>query len=289
MEKIVCFGEVLWDSLPKGLFLGGAPYNVACHLRRLGFRPTLISAVGEDVLGGEILDRAKANGLDTFSITVQPNAPTGIAKVALAPDGSASYTFPEPSAWDRIDIGDTARTELAETNAIIFGSLAARSEQNSELLESILDESNALRVFDVNLRPPHIDRLAILTLSQKADVLKLNADELTFLSNMEFSQGNLEGAVGAVASYTGVRKICVTFGSEGAAYFDGRKITTANAPQVDVSDTIGAGDAFTAAFVAGLVRGDEPEDNLERACKLGAFVAAHDGANPAYDPNQIFA
>lgn len=289
MEKIVCFGEILWDCLPAGLYIGGAPFNAACHLRRLGLRPAVVSAVGEDFLGAEALERAKANGLDTFSIAVQPDLPTGVARAALDENGTATYVFPEPCAWDRIDLSDTARMEIASASAILFGSLATRSEPNAELLESMLGETDALRVFDVNLRPPYDDRLVVLTLAQKADILKLNEDELAFLSNLEFSQGNLEGAIGAVASYTGVRKICVTFGGNGAAYFDGKHIVTANSPQVEVRDTVGAGDAFTAAFIAGLVRGEEPADNLERACKLGAFVAAHDGANPAYDPNQLFA
>ena len=288
MEKIVCFGEILWDSVPAGLFLGGAPFNAACHLRKLGFRPMVVSAVGEDFLGEEALERAKANGLDTFGITTHRSFRTGVAKVQLNADGSARYLFPEPCAWDRLELTDAARNELHQADAILFGSLATRSEPNEELLDNILSETRALRIFDVNLRPPYDDRLAILTLAQQADVLKLNSDELAYLSNLEFTPGNLEGALGAVASYTGVKRICVTLGPDGAAYFDGHKLITANSPQVEVRDTIGAGDAFTAAFVAGLARDDDMEDTLRHACQLGAYVASCDGAIPAYDPNQLF-
>ena len=287
MEKIVCFGEVLWDCLPKGLFLGGAPFNAACHLRKLGCRPVVISAVGDDFLGEETLQRAQAQRLDTFAFAVKKGLRTGVAKVVLDAAGSASYVFPEPCAWDRIELDEAARSELGTASAILFGSLAARSERNHEQLDSILSETHALRIFDVNLRPPHDDREAVLALAQKADVLKLNEDELAFLTERSFALGELESAIRAVVDLTGVRKVCVTLGSEGAAYFDGRRLIRAESPPVEVSDTIGAGDSFTAALTAGLVHGDDPQELLERACKLGAYVASCDGAIPDYDPAEL--
>ncbi|MBC2595108.1 carbohydrate kinase [Ruficoccus amylovorans] len=287
MEKIVCFGEVLWDCLPKGLFLGGAPFNAACHLRRLGCRPVMISAVGDDFLGEEALLRAQAQGLDTFAFTVKKGLRTGVAKVVLDDSGCASYVFPEPCAWDRIELGEAARNELTTANAILFGSLAARSERNAEQLDSILSETHALRIFDVNLRPPHDDLETVLELAQKADVLKVNETELAVLSGRPFDSGDLEGAIRAVVERTHVRKVCVTLGGEGAAYFDGRRLLRAEAPLVQVRDTVGAGDSFTAAFTAGLVRGDAPQETLERACRLGAYVASCDGATPEYDPAEV--
>ncbi|MEM9226778.1 MAG: carbohydrate kinase [Verrucomicrobiota bacterium] len=288
MEKVICFGETMWDCLPKGLFLGGAPFNVACHLRRLGCRPAVFSAVGNDFLGDEAIERARISGLDTFFINKLSAFPTGVAKVNLDASGLASYTFPEPCAWDRIELKEGARKELSKAEAILFGSLAMRSESNADLLESILSETRALRIFDVNLRPPYHDRLSILTQAQQADVLKVNEDELSYLSNMAFTSDTLEEAIGAVASYTGVRKICVTLGAEGAVYFDGKQIITATAPMVTVRDTVGAGDAFTAAITAGLLRDEKPEVLLEQACKLGTYVASQDGALPPYDPNEIY-
>lgn len=287
MEKIVCFGEVLWDCLPKGLFLGGAPFNAACHLRKLGCRPVVISAVGDDFLGEETLQRAQAQGLDTFAIAMKKGLRTGVAKVVLDASGSASYVFPEPCAWDRIELDEVARNELTSASAILFGSLAARSERNAEQIDSILSETHALRIFDVNLRPPHDDRETVLALAQKADVLKLNEHELAFLAGRDFSPEGLEETIRAVIDLTGVRKVCVTLGGAGAAYFDGRWLITAESPPVEVRDTIGAGDAFTAAFTAGLVRGDAPQDLLERACRLGAYVASCDGAIPDYEPAEL--
>ncbi|MGE9292521.1 MAG: PfkB family carbohydrate kinase, partial [Puniceicoccales bacterium] len=240
MEKIVCFGEVLWDCLPKGLFLGGAPFNAACHLRKLGCRPIVISAVGDDFLGEETLQRAQAQGLDTFAFGIKKGLRTGVAKVVLDDKGSASYVFPEPCAWDRIEISDSARAELSSASAILFGSLAARSELNAELIDSILSETHALRIFDVNLRPPHDDRKTVLALAQKADVLKVNEDELAVLAGKPFSPDDLEDAVKAVIDNTGVRKLCVTLGSKGAAFYDGRRLLTAESPPVEVRDTIGA-------------------------------------------------
>ncbi len=289
MEKIVCFGEVLWDCLPKGLFLGGAPFNAACHLRKLGCRPVVISAVGDDFLGEETLQRAQAQGLDTFAFAVKKGLRTGVAKVELDASGSASYVFPEPCAWDRIELNEAARNELTTASAILFGSLAARSERNAEQLDSILSETHALRIFDVNLRPPHDDRATVLALAQKADVLKLNEDELAFLAEQDFGPGELEAAIKAVMEKTGTRKICVTLGGEGAAYYDGRRLIQAKSPPVEVRDTVGAGDSFTAALTAGLVRGDDPQELLERACKLGAYVASCDGAIPDYDPAELLA
>ncbi|WOO39989.1 PfkB family carbohydrate kinase [Rubellicoccus peritrichatus] len=282
-KKILCFGEILWDSLPAGLFLGGAPLNVASHLRRLGAEPIVVSAVGDDFLGEESLARIRKQDLAITDIAVVENTRTGVAKAELDADGNANYHFPEPCAWDSILV-EPALVLISQLDAIVFGTLAARSEHNEAALEAILEKDGPLKILDVNIRPPHFDRLAVSVLAQKADVIKLNDEELELLSGMEVGEEAPEGPLQMLSTITGCRKICLTRGSAGAIFWDHGKMTLADAPQVDVRDTVGAGDAFTALVALALCNGKSADSFLSQACHLGAIVASHDGAVPYYDP-----
>lgn len=257
-KKILCFGEILWDVLPAGLFLGGAPLNVASHLRRLGAEPIMVSAVGSDFLGEESLTRIRRQNLDINNIAVIEGTKTGIARVKLNEKGNANYLFPEPSAWDAIP-GKSALALAPKMDAIVFGTLATRSDHNEEALEAILDDKGPLKVFDVNIRQPYFDRLMTSVLAQKADVIKLNDDELELLSGMEFGEEAPEGPLQMLSTITGCRKICLTRGAGGAIFWDHGKMTVAEAPEIDVKDTIGAGDAFTALLTLALCNDQPPE------------------------------
>jgi len=279
-KSIVCFGEILWDCLPRGLFLGGAPVNAACHLAQLGFPAKIISAVGDDFLGEEALRRIAGQGVDVSLTTRRADYPTGTVSASLDDAGNASYSFPAPVAWDAIDVSEAALAAAKSADAIVFGSLAQRSPSNLEGLMKLLEFAGPRRFFDVNLRPPHDDLGLVRELAQRADVVKLNESELARL--VEGSPTNqrreLDRQCAALADRVRVDEICVTLGASGACYWRNGDMLMATAPAVEVRDTVGAGDAFMAALVARLVSGEEISAALVAACERGARIAAQDGA-----------
>src|SRR3954470_24643518 len=175
--EILCVGEVLWDALPAGLFLGGAPFNVACHLRAAGLPVTMVSRVGADQLGDEVMRRAAWYGVGADLIQRDPMLPTGLVRVTVDESGNASYEVVEPAAWDAIapDAGLLRRARAAR--AIVFGSLAQRAAVSRATIERVLD-SEALLVFDANLRPPHDDPAVVRLSLERANVVKVTESEL---------------------------------------------------------------------------------------------------------------
>lgn len=298
MSSILCFGEILWDCLPHGLFLGGAPFNVAYHLKQLGHEPLMLSSVGDDWLGTQTLKRIRSRGLSDKLVQVHHELPTGTVDVAIDSAGNASYEFADPAAWDRLPDTEAVLESAQKCQALVFGSLALRHKENRALLYKLLAQRHWLSVFDVNLRPPYDDIPLALELAQHADVLKLNASELLRLTNhapvpdVDKDETLIREKLTILEAETGCRNICVTRGSYGAFSLREGHLTSASAPTVTVRDTIGAGDAFTAAFVSGLlspVEAHEQDALLKRACVLGAFVASQDGAQPQYDHQKVFA
>jgi fructokinase len=274
----LCFGEVLWDCLPNARLPGGAPLNVAYHLNKLGIEATIVSAVGKDTAGNEMLAHITRCGLRTTFVRHHPTLPTGTVPVTLDDAGHASYTIEENVAWD--DIG--ANPKLPSVGAIVHGSLAARSAANREALKELLARPDTLRVMDVNLRPPFDDHARVLEFASLADWLKVNASELSQLTGIPAGADPSDG-VRELTARTGVKRVCVTAGETGAWLFDDGKSHFSPGLKVNVVDTVGAGDAFTAALVAGLLYGEEPEMILGRACRLGALVSSLIGGQPEYD------
>jgi fructokinase len=285
MKKVVCFGEVLWDSLPQGLFLGGAPLNVSYHLRQLGCDALMVSAVGDDALGEEVVERMKGFGLRTQYVTVSPTLRTGLVKVRVDPGGNASYTILDPVAWDRIEFTDELVSSTASAHALVFGSLALRHEHNFHQLTRLIELPGVLRVFDVNLRSPFDNADLVFALARRADVLKLNEEELVKLTGIN---GETEKAIAALSLRTGVKRICVTLAARGAMLYDSGEWFRGKADPVEVRDTVGAGDAFLASLVLSMLSGGvNLADELARACRLGALIATRHGATPAYDPSKL--
>jgi fructokinase len=292
------FGEILWDCLPSGNHPGGAPFNVASHVVELGASASLLSAVGRDPLGDEILEVAKGNGVDVqFVSRVRVGLPTGTVIAVVDAAGNATYQLAQPVAWDEINVSAEALEAVAEAGALVFGSLASRSPYNLEQLDRLLAVKGPLKFFDVNLRPPFADPARIIDLANRADVLKLNHDEVgkiaswvrTGTASDEIPQDihAVADACATLAKATGVPRICVTMGSVGAALWDQGNLVTAPAPKIVVRDTVGAGDAFMACLMIGLTRKIDPQTVLGNACRLGAFVASQDGAMPEPPPELI--
>lgn len=281
---VLCFGEILWDFLPEGLFPGGAPFNVAYHLHRLGARAHVISAIGRDLLGEELLRRLKHWSLTTAGIGHHTGLPTGYVRAALDPTGDARYEIATSVAWDQIDTNEDVVRVAVGARALVFGSLAQRSSYNRTALDRLLAvlPEGALRVFDVNLRPPHDDLDLVRSLAGRASVLKLNSEEAARLAGIP--EEDVERRARALADQTGCPLICITAGSRGAGLLrDGRWIREAGRP-VAVADTVGSGDAFLAALVFHLLDGRTPDgDILAKACRLGEWVASCRGGTPEYD------
>lgn len=276
---MLCVGEVLWDALPNGLFLGGAPFNVASHLRQLGRPAALASRVGDDALGDEARRRMAACGLDPTLVQTDPFLPTGFVRVTVDAAGSPDYDIVEPSAWDAISADAHLLRAAAEARAVVFGSLAQRQFASRETVRALVSASR-LAVFDVNLRPPHVDPAVVDTSLRMADVVKLNDDELGILTE---PTGAFWDRVERLADRFDVGVVCVTRGGVGAAlWHDGRR-TEHSGYAVTVADTVGAGDAFLAAFLDAHLNGRPDDEALDRACRLGAFVASRPGATPAHD------
>ena len=278
---VLCVGELLWDSLPPGLFLGGAPYNVAYHLNRLGQPAALASRVGDDRLGREALRRLQAAGLDPALIQHDASLSTGFVGVDVDANGVPEYDIVEPVAWDALALTEPLREAAAAASALVFGSLAQRHTASRETIQALLGTSTTA-VLDLNLRPPFVDAQVVQASLEAADVVKLNEDELATVGAWFGAPGALEEAVPALAERFGCRLICVTQGGDGAALWHQGRWTHHEGYAVSVADTVGAGDAFLAGLLAAVLSGGSDRDALDQACRMGSFVASRQGPTPDY-------
>jgi fructokinase len=281
--EVLCIGELLWDALPAGLFLGGAPFNVACHLRAAGAAVTMVTRVGADQLGDEARRRVARYGVSTDLLQVDPAFPTGFVRVSVADDGNAAYDILEPAAWDNLETTRTLLDRAAAAQAIVFGTLAQRSAVTRDTMRRVLD-TRALKVLDVNLRPPYDDREIVRDSLRRADVVKLNEEEMQRLASWLDLRGNLHRSAAVLAETFGCRAVCVTRGRNGAALWRDGRWSEHPGFEVEVRDTVGSGDAFLAVLLAGLLNGTEDEALLHHANLIGAYVATQHGAVPVDQP-----
>lgn len=294
-EKITVIGEALWDSLPKGLFLGGAPANVACHLNELGRTPTVVSRVGDDELGREVLRRLNARGLSTDQIQVDANGtPTGFVVVTM--DGAMpSYDIVQPSAWDKMEPSE-GLIKAATGAVVVYGSLAQRDEASRDAIKAASAVASK-RVFDINLRPPFIDPELCVEHAKECWLLKLNDDELPEmyqwcgLEGLSLDPSDLQSVIPmacAVREVLECDNLCVTRGGDGAALVSSSGAVAQHPGfKVTAVDTVGAGDSFLATLLDSLLSGKTATFALERACRIGAFVATQQGATPVHDSKAI--
>lgn len=285
-HTVICFGEALWDSLPRGIFPGGAPVNVAYHLHRFGLNALPVTAVGNDFLGDEYVRRFKYWDLPAEYVG-RVDQPTGAVVVDLNEEGIPTYRFLEDVAWDRIPLSDSLQREGATASALVFGTLAQRAEHNRTQLARLRGWlGNARQVFDVNLRAPYDDLKLVWELARGCDLIKLNNEELLKLLDLVVTADALRTGARLLAERTGCPRICVTAGSKGAGLWWADQWHWEPAQPVEVKDTVGAGDSFLAALLHGwLVRDLTPEENLKRASRVAEFITTRDGAMPAYEVN----
>ena len=282
--EVLCIGEVLWDSLPEGLFLGGAPFNVACHLRATGTPVSMVSRVGDDRLGEEVLRRAARYGVGTDLIQVDHTLPTGFVRVHVDERGNGAYEICEPVAWDAIEATEALLARAARARALVFGSLAQRNATTRATIERLwkVAAHQATMVFDVNLRPPYEEQDVIRASLAMADVVKLSDAELARLSTVfGWGDGDERERMQALATSFGCDVVCVTRGSRGAALLHDGDFSEHPGFPAEVRDTVGAGDAFLAVLLAGLLAGSSDTELLQHANLMGAYVVTQFGALPA--------
>ena len=285
-REILCFGEVLWDALPSGLFLGGAPFNVACHLNELHWPVQFASRVGDDELGREICRRLERRGLSTGLIQIDPELDTGFVIVSLDSQGSPQFEIVSPSAWDVIEHVEALASCAQNAEAIVFGSLVQRGGQSREALRTLWQNDTRF-VFDVNLRPPYDDRDVVAESLKHSHLVKLNDEELMQLA-VWFGLPSEEKKAGkALVDTFGCETVCVTRGANGAALLHNGQWFEHPGNKVEVVDAVGAGDAFLAALLVGLLSEKEPGLVLQEANAVGAYVTTQNGATPELDRQKI--
>ncbi|MGO9863196.1 MAG: carbohydrate kinase family protein [Terriglobales bacterium] len=282
--NVVGLGETLWDVLLTGPQLGGAPANFAYHARALGARTHVITRVGNDDYGREAIRRFRAMGLPETTVQVDEAAPTGIAKVVLSGDGLAHFTIQENVAWDRLAATPEALAAAREANAICFGTLAQRSESSRTAIHQLVAAApkDALRVFDINLRQQFYSREVIDQSLRLANVLKLNDDELPVLVEMFSLTGSAEHQIDRLAQEFNLHLVALTRGEEGSLLYlqNESQWSDCQSRPVQVADTVGAGDSFTAALVLGLLRKMDLNEINTIADEVAGYVCSQPGATP---------
>ncbi|MFZ1291287.1 MAG: carbohydrate kinase [Melioribacteraceae bacterium] len=282
-KNIVCFGEVLWDVLPTEKVAGGAPMNVAIRLQSLGIPTKIISKIGNDILGSELISIIKNKNVNTSQIQIDEKIKTGEVLVKLDSNGIATYEIIYPSAWDKIELTKENKNLVQNSDAFVFGSLACRDEISKNTLMHLLGFAK-YKIFDVNLRQPFYSISLIEELMHKSDFVKLNDDELLIIAKAFGSdKTEIEVNIKFISQKTNTNSICVTKGKDGAILFIGNKFYSHNGFKVKVEDTVGAGDSFLAALISKILTSKNYSESLEFACAVGALVAAQKGANPILD------
>jgi len=279
-----CFGvgEILWDLLPSGRQLGGAPANFAYHAHALGIDSGAISRIGNDSLGREIQARFKAMHLPASHLQVDDVAPTGTVEVQLAEGGQPRFIIHENVAWDHLAASQSALDAVSHADAACFGTLAQRHEVSRKAIQSLVAATppKALRILDINLRQHFYSREIIEQSLTMANVLKLNHDELPVLAGMFSLSGPLKGQMQELALRFELRLVALTRGPAGSLLFsEGRWSEQAGIP-TKVIDTVGAGDSFTAALAAGLLHGIPLDELNLLANQVASYVCSCAGATP---------
>lgn len=287
-DIVVGMGEALWDVLPEGKKIGGAPANFAYHVSQFGLPSRVVSAVGNDPLGREIVENFTSKGLNHLIEEVP--YPTGTVQVEIDPAGVPQYDIKENVAWDNIPY--TARLEAlaGQTRAVCFGSLAQRNVASRDTINRFLDAmpqtADSLVVFDVNLRQGFYTKEILCNSMKRCNILKINDEELVTVSRMFGYPGiDLQDKCWILLGKYNLRMLILTCGINGSYVFTPGNVSFQPTPKVEVADTVGAGDSFTAAFIASLLKGKSVAEAHALAVRTSAFVCTRKGAMPELPPD----
>lgn len=282
-KTIVGLGEALWDILPEGKKIGGAPANFAYHVSQFGLQSYVVSAVGDDILGSQILDNFKEKDLQNLIATVP--YPTGTVQVEIDQVGVPQYVIKENVAWDNIPFTPELEELAKRTNAVCFGSLAQRNIVSRNTINRFIDampkNDDTLIIFDVNLRQGFFNKEILDESMKRCNVLKINDEELVTISRMMGYPGiDLQSKCWLLLGHYNLDMLILTCGVNGSYIFTAGNMSFLPTPQVEVADTVGAGDSFTAAFTASILKGLPVAEAHRKAVEVSASVCTQNGAMP---------
>ena len=278
---VIGIGEALWDVLPEGKKLGGAPANFAYHARQFGLEGIAVSAIGHDALGEEIVEAFEEHRLPYHLARVE--YPTGTVQVTLDAQGVPQYEIKTDVAWDNIPYDDELAALAADCQAVCFGSLAQRSEVSRSTIGAFLDAvpADCLKVFDINLRQQFYTQEVLEASFRRCDILKINDEELETVSRLYGTAGlSLEEKCWFIYERYSLQMLILTCGTKGSHVFYAGGISYLGTPKVEVADTVGAGDSFTGAFIGSILQGKPVTTAHETAVKVSAYVCTQKGAMP---------
>lgn len=283
INMVVGMGEALWDVLPEGKKIGGAPANFAYHVSQFGLPSCVVSAIGADPLGEEIVANFRHKKLN-FKLAEVPY-PTGTVQVELDADGVPMYDIKENVAWDNIPFTPDIQDLASHTKAVCFGSLAQRNIVSRQTIESFLQAmpvtDETLVVFDVNLRQGFYTKEILCNSMKRCNVLKINDEELVTVSRLFGYPGiDLQDKCWILLGKYNLKMLILTCGINGSYVFTPGNVSFQPTPKVDVADTVGAGDSFTAAFIANILKGKDVKEAHRLAVETSAFVCTQQGAMP---------
>lgn len=282
-DVVVGMGEALWDVLPEGKKIGGAPANFAYHVSQFGLSSCVVSAVGDDALGKEIIENFTSKGLNQLIAEVP--YPTGTVQVEIDQAGVPQYEIKENVAWDNIPYTEALEDLAKKTKAVCFGSLAQRNVVSRETISRFLDamprHDDSLVVFDVNLRQGFYNKEILCNSMKRCNILKINDEELVTVSRMFGYPGiDLQDKCWILLGKYNLKMLILTCGINGSYVFTPGNVSFQPTPTVEVADTVGAGDSFTAAFIASILRGRSVAEAHSRAVQTSAYVCTKKGAMP---------
>jgi fructokinase len=279
---IVGLGEVLWDLFPEGAQFGGAPANFACHAAMLGADAFVVSRVGDDELGERAIAALRQHGVETRHVGRSRDHATGTVRVELDDAGRPRFEISGDAAWDHVPWSEDLEDLARRTDAVCFGTLAQRADGSRGTIRRFLRATgpDCLRIFDANLRRPFFDDRVVLDSLRLADALKLNDEELPVLASWCGLGGSPRDVLEGLRERYGLRLVALTRGAEGAMLLGDDGLVECPGTPVDVKDTVGAGDAFTAAMALGWLEGRGLDVVCRHACRVAAFVCSQAGGTP---------
>lgn len=280
--KVIGIGEVLWDLLPSGPQLGGAPANFAFHARQLGADARVITRVGNDAYGREILQRFEEMGIKDGTVQRDDRLPTGTATVAVDGSGVPQFVINRNAAWDNLSQTHEALAASRQADAVCFGTLAQRNAAAGSIIQQLVVAApcKALKVLDVNLRPGFFNQSVVRQSLEIANVVKMNEHELGMLSTLFELTGDTRQKMEQLSRRFDLRLTALTRGANGSLLYQAGRCSDLPGGQVKVVDTVGAGDAFTAALVMGLLGRLGLEEIHQLAAEVAGYVCSHSGATP---------
>jgi fructokinase len=286
-KKILCIGEILWDVLPDGAKAGGAPMNVALHLKNFGMDVMFAGRIGNDKLGYNLKNFIQSQGLDTTLLQVDNELATSTVEVHLGADNHVKFDIVDNVAWDRIELTKDLEKTACEADVIIYGTLASRRSFTRNTIINTLSRSKALKLIDVNLRSPYYNKGVVEKLLVKASIVKLNNEEINVIGGWYNQKSDDYELTRWFSEKFQSDIVCVTRGDKGALIFHEGEFIEHPGFQVSVRDTVGSGDAFLAGFLSKYLNGNTLHKSLEFACATGAVVATKAGATPVYGLAEI--